>query len=115
MKELLTVAVVGSFFRQQKGHYTLHALIKVSNDSGPVVGLTAANFVVKMGTWEAGKAVIEAHTDTAQFPGLYTLTENFDVALFDVPILLGLLLCVRVSQGTQVGTGIVSLTQIRPD
>lgn len=115
MQEQLTLQLAGSFLRTQhvsSSHYTLHVMVKVSNVQGPVGGLTKDNFQVRMGELDFGAFTLKPHADAARFTGIYQFTQVFDAAMWDTPVMLGLLLCIQVKVGAQVGTGVVSLSQI---
>ncbi len=115
MPEDLTVQTIASFTRTHNNgtaHYTLHAIVKVSDAQGPLSGLALANFHIRMGEFDLGTPSFHAHPDNARFPGFYQLTQLFKFSFIDVAAMAGLLLCVQVKSGVKVGTGMANVSQI---
>jgi hypothetical protein len=125
MLEEINLHVVGSFTRTVSmrelfvPRYRLYLAAKVTDADGtPIEDLTAENFTIRLAGLESsdlGAFLVTPSADPNLFPGFYRLTKErtFNGSFgFDLYLLAGLLLCVRVEHKGRFATTAINLSQI---
>lgn len=125
MLEELNLHIVGSFTRTVSmrefftPRYRLYLAAKVTDvDGAPIGDLTAENFTIRLAGLESsdlGAFLLTPSADQNLFPGFYRLTkeQTFNGSSgFDLYLMAGLLLCVRVEHKGRFSTTVINLSQI---